>query len=177
VITLQADDVVPHILPRRVSPQFMQQLARPMFLKHHRKFAARDGQFAKATPPLIQELCEQWQNNQRQPLLQIPQVQLKAVIKMGIPLEVVEGLRIFMQSLRDLLRILRDGDDQFKPAISCTILGMGSKTIFSFVKYLEFFLIDSSVLDDNYTKNLQFLIEVVTALVYQLGEVRFYKSG
>jgi hypothetical protein len=156
--------------------QFMQQLRQHMFVKEHPKFLARDEQFAKATPQLIQELCGQWQSSQRQLLLTIAQAQLSAAMKVEIPLEVVERLRTLMQFLRALLRILGDDEDQLKPAMSCTILGMGSKNIFSFVKYLEFFLIDSGILDDDDLKNLQLLIEGVTTLVYQLGEVRFYKS-
>jgi hypothetical protein len=98
-------------------------------------------------------------------------------MKIEILLEFVEGLWIFMQSLRAVLRILGNRDDQLKPAMSYTLLGTGSKSIFSFVKYLEFFLIDSDVLDDNNLKNLRLLIEVVTTLAYQLGEIRFYRSG
>jgi hypothetical protein len=75
-----------------------------------------------------------------------------------------------MRCLRKLLELAGEGEGEMRRAMTF-VLGQGDvKNLFSFAKYLQFFLLDFGILDEGQLRDLGEFVDVIMWIGFQLTD-------
>jgi hypothetical protein len=142
----------------------MQFLKFETFIGEHKRFLDRDIKFENIAT--LRSLRGKWEAD----IFRIPRMQLTEARMMELPVEAVRCIQTLMRCLRRLLELAGEGEGEMRRAIAFA-LGQGDvKNLFSFAKYLQFFLVDFGVLDEGQLRDLGEFVDVIIWVAFQLTD-------
>jgi hypothetical protein len=142
----------------------MQFLKFETFIGEHKRFLDRDIKFENTAA--LRNLWGKWDGG----IFRIPRMQLTEARMVELPVETVRCIQTLMRCLRKLIELAGEGEGEMRRAMTF-VLGQGDvKNLFSFAKYLQFFLLDFGVLDEGQLKDLREFVDVIIWIAFQLTD-------
>jgi hypothetical protein len=135
-----------------------------MFIGEHKRFLDRDMKFENVAA--LRSLWGKWEGD----IFRIARIQLTEARMIELPVETVRCIQRLMRCLRKLLELAGEGEEEMRRAMTF-VLGQGDvKNLFSFAKYLQFFLLDFGILDEGQLRDLGEFADVIMWIGFQLTD-------
>jgi hypothetical protein len=159
-------------LVRHLHTQMMQFLSLSDFIREHPRFVARDQQLTWVGAQKAFEICGYSRGPQKLALFQPAMDLLRRAFELELPLEAAVFVVRFVRCVRALLRELEEPMDQLRSAVAYAIVSSEIRCLFSFSRYLEFFLLDLGLITECEWADMRLFLEAIAWVIGQIPEQR-----